>query len=60
MTSAENPEGTSGTSDPGRWVEGDLESGADPVPGQDGLNDETGVGLGAGEPSTFEPEEDRG
>ena len=35
------------------WVDGDYESGGDPVP-----NPETGAGMGAGEGSTFEPEED--
>ncbi|MBA2446370.1 MAG: hypothetical protein H0V49_13745 [Nocardioidaceae bacterium] len=41
------------------WVDGTLESGSDD--GQDSQVDpdqETGVGLGQGEPSSFEPEED--
>jgi hypothetical protein len=47
------------------WVDGSYESGADEpqaseqTAGSAGTaNPETGVGLGAGEPSTFEPEED--
>lgn len=42
------------------WVEGAYESGADPDEpvAERPLNEETGVGLGAGEASTFEPEED--
>jgi hypothetical protein len=48
-----------------RWVDGTLESGADtdssdssdsPQPGDEG----TGVEIGQGEPSTFEPEEEEG
>ena len=50
--------------DQDRFVNGDLESGADPAPGDapagtdDVPNKETGVGIGAGEASSFEPEED--
>ena len=42
------------------WVEGAYEAGADPNESvtEQPLNTETGVGIGAGEPSTFEPEED--
>jgi hypothetical protein len=34
--------------------------GTAPADGGDVPNPETGVGVGAGEPSTFEPEEDAG
>lgn len=54
----------SGPEDSGRWVDGTLEAGADPQPGEEAIpngetipNTETGVGIGAGEPSSFEPEE---
>lgn len=46
------------------WVDGTYESGSDPPEppaspaGEQPLNTETGVGVGLGEPSTFEPEED--
>ena len=61
------------TADSNRWVDGTLESGADPLPGEadqgdradqggaetsDLPNPETGVGLGASGESSFEPEED--
>jgi hypothetical protein len=42
-----------------RWVDGTLEAGADDEQGGPVPNPQTGVGIGAGEPSTFEPEEDR-
>lgn len=46
-----------------QWVDGDLESGADGAGGTDPASDipdegDDGVSVGAGEPSTFEPEED--
>jgi hypothetical protein len=49
--------------DDARWVEGTLEAGADPnaAAEQGGgrvPNPQTGVGLGAGKGSSFEPEED--
>jgi hypothetical protein len=49
-----------------RWVDGSLESGADPLPSESAVprgssvpNPKTGVGIGAGAGSSFEPEEDR-
>ena len=48
-----------------QWVDGTYESGADPdasTPDPGGTDDvpntETGVGMGQGEASSFEPEED--
>ena len=58
------------TSDPGRWVGGDLESGSDPEDSQPSTTpagggggttgEEKGVGIGADTGSSFEPEEDAG
>ncbi len=56
MTTPAMPPGDSDSS----WVDGTLESGADDEapeerqPGEEG----TGVEIGQGEPSTFEPEEE--
>jgi hypothetical protein len=42
-----------------RWVDGDLEAGADDEqPAAESSAHETGVLIGQGEPSSFEPEED--
>jgi len=51
---------TSGTNDEGRWVEGDLEAGADGNEGSGAALSETGAGMGLDDSnaSTFEPEED--
>jgi len=41
-----------------RWVDGDLEAGADDDQGVDPPESGAGAELGQGEASTFEPEED--
>jgi len=41
-----------------RWVDGDLEAGADDEQGVDPPESGAGAELGQGEASTFEPEED--
>ncbi len=41
-----------------RWVDGDLEAGADDEQPAADTPEETGVLMGEGEASSFEPEED--
>lgn len=41
-----------------RWVDGDLEAGADDEGATPAASEETGAFLGEGEASSFEPEED--